>query len=132
MTHVVDAERDQETPRKDSIDVQFLFWDDCPSHERALEILQDVLQTEDVPASLSILQVETDEDAEALQFPGSPTIRVNGADIAPSVDEDVIGLTCRTYVTPAGKISPLPPRDLIAEALREARPEDGDSPSEKS
>ena len=122
MTETLQTDRTEETQRKDSIDVQFLFWDECPSHERALEILNDVLHTEDVPATLSILQVETDEDAEMLRFPGSPTIRVNGADIVPDAEEDVVGLTCRTYVTPAGKISPLPPRDLIVEALHEASP----------
>lgn len=124
MTETVPAEREQQTPRKDSIDVEFLFWEECPSHERALEILQDVLDSEAVPANLSIRQIETDEDAETLHFPGSPTIRVNGEDIAPEVDDDVVGLTCRTYVTPAGKITPLPPRDLIVDALREAQPDE--------
>jgi hypothetical protein len=55
---------------------------------------------------------------------------VNGEDIAPVVDDDVVGLTCRTYVTPAGKITPLPPRDLIVEALREAQPDESEQQAE--
>jgi hypothetical protein len=120
MTETLTANSTAESGRKDSVDIEFLYWDECPSHERALEILQDVLNTEEVPATVSIRQVETDEDAEAMRFPGSPTIRVNGADIQPTAEEDVVGLTCRAYQTPAGKISPLPPRDLIVEALHEA------------
>jgi hypothetical protein len=120
MTDTLTASSTPESGRKDSVDIQFLYWDECPSHERALEILQDVLETEDVPATVSILQIETDEDAETMRFPGSPTIRVNGADIQPTDEEDVVGLTCRAYQTPTGKISPLPPRDLIVEALHEA------------
>lgn len=120
MTETLTANSMSESGRKDSVDIEFLYWDECPSHERALEILQDVLQTEEVPATVSIRQVETDEDAEMMRFPGSPTIRVNGADIQPTAEEDVVGLTCRAYQTPTGKISPLPPRDLIVEALHEA------------
>jgi hypothetical protein len=101
-----------------TLHIDFLYWEDCPSHEAALELLRSVLADEHVAAALSILDVETDADAEALRFPGSPTIRVNGQDIDPTVDDDVVGLTCRAYRTPAGKISPLPPRELIVNAIR--------------
>jgi hypothetical protein len=110
-THV--QERDAAT-----LHIDFLYWEDCPSHEAALELLRSVLATEHVQADLTVRDVETDEEAVALRFPGSPTIRVNGQDIDPTVDEDVVGLTCRAYRTPAGKISPLPPRELIVNAVR--------------
>jgi hypothetical protein len=107
--------------REDVLDVDFLFWEDCPSHERALELLRDVLRERGLSSKVRIAQVETDEDAERLNFPGSPTIRINGADIEPMVDGAVIGLTCRAYRNHEGKISPLPPKELIARAIDAAR-----------
>jgi len=99
--------------------VDFLYWEDCPSHERALEMLKEVIEEEAVEAQLHLHQVETDEEAERLQFPGSPTIRINGADIDPPVDLP-IGLTCRVYRHDNGRISPLPPKERVLHAVREA------------
>jgi hypothetical protein len=103
-----------------ALHIDFLFWEDCPSHESALALLRSVLNDEGIDAEPSIREVMTDDEAERLNFPGSPTIRVNGSDIEPGIDEQVFGLTCRAYRTPAGKITPLPPRELIVEALRGA------------
>jgi hypothetical protein len=47
---------------------------------------------------------------------GSPTIRVNGRDLQPPGDEPV-GLTCRVYRLRDGRISPLPDRAEVREAL---------------
>lgn len=102
-----------------TIDVDFLYWEDCPSHERALQLLNEAVAAEGVDANIRIIKIESDEDAERLGFPGSPTIRVAGND----VDETpggYIGLTCRVYFTESGKMSPLPAREKIAAALRRA------------
>ena len=99
--------------------VDFLYWEECPSHERALQLLHEVMRDEGIEANIYQQRVDTDEEAEALRFPGSPTIRINGVDI----DDDPglpIGLTCRVYRTANGRMSPLPSRDLIANALRTA------------
>lgn len=45
--------------------------------------------------------MRTEEDAQALRFPGSPTIRLNGADPFPHA-AGVAGLTCRVYATTQG------------------------------
>jgi hypothetical protein len=97
--------------------IDFLYWDDCPSHERALALLQQVIQEEGVEAHIHLHQVNTDEEAEKQRFPGSPTIRIGGADI----DHDPalpIGLTCRVYHHDNGKISPLPQKETIARAIQ--------------
>ena len=103
------------------MDIEFLYWEDCPSHERALELLRQVLRDASLPDTVRIVEIETDEEAEQLMFPGSPTIRVNGVDIEPDVDDAVVGLTCRAYRDSWGKISPLPPRELIVRAVDAAR-----------
>lgn len=102
-----------------SIPIEFLYWEDCPSHERALQLLQDVIREEGVAAEIHIHLIESEHDAEMMRFPGSPTIRVNGFDIDDNPALPV-GLTCRTYWTAEGKMSPLPPRDKITRAIREA------------
>jgi hypothetical protein len=123
MKDSITIERVHERSGEEGIRVDFLYWEDCPSHEQALTLLHDVLDNESIPANVTVREVETDSEAERLHFPGSPTIRVNGHDIEPNVDESVVGLTCRAYRTPAGKITPLPPRNLIVDALRGAQSE---------
>jgi hypothetical protein len=73
------------------------------------------------PAALEVTEIETEDDAERSEFPGSPTIRIDGADFQPPGPEEPGGLTCRVYRLRDGRASPLPdPRDL-REALEKAR-----------
>jgi hypothetical protein len=95
-----------------------LFWRDCPSHTQALARLQKVVSEANISAAIDEIEVVTEQDAEQLQFPGSPTIRVDGADI----DQDgaalmEVSLTCRLYRLEDGRPSPLPSEDMIRRAL---------------
>jgi hypothetical protein len=100
--------------------IQFLFWEDCPSHPRAWELLQDVLAKEGVEAIVERIEVLTDEQAQHWQFPGSPTIRVDGADIDPAGASQMgTALACRVYALEDGRFSPLPSREMISRALVE-------------
>ncbi len=96
--------------------VDFLYSDDCPAHEQALELLQDTLKEQGVHADIHVQRVETQREAEALRFPGSPTIRIAGQDIDPTPEASV-GLACRAYLHDNGHISPVPPKNKIIEAL---------------
>lgn len=108
-----------DTSGKVPVKINFLYWEDCPSHERALEMLEEAIAAEGITPDLQIERVDSEEDARRLGFPGSPTIRVNGVDIdETSVGE--IGLTCRMYFREDGRISPLPSPEAIAAALRRA------------
>lgn len=104
-----------------SLQVEFLWYEDCPSHEDGFRLLQDVLEEQDVEAVVECVKVETEEQAERLQFPGSPTVRINGVDIDP---EGAAGsphaLTCRAYRRENGRISPLPSRDQVRQAVLQA------------
>lgn len=98
--------------------VQFLFWEDCPSHSQALERLQEVMAELGIESAIERIEVLTDEDAEHLKFPGSPTIRVDGVDIDPAGAAQMgTALTCRIYSLEDGRISPLPSRRMIRHAL---------------
>lgn len=102
------------------VSVRFLYWEGCPSHEEALRRLRQAIQEEGVDASVEVVRVETEEDARRLRFVGSPTVLVEGEDVAP-VSGLPYRLTCRTYVLEDGRISPLPSVDQIRAALRRAR-----------
>ncbi|WP_324715421.1 DUF2703 domain-containing protein [Carboxydochorda subterranea] len=100
--------------------IEFLYWEECPSHDEALRRLREVLAEEGVRDPVEIIRVDTDEQAEALRFPGSPTIRFDGVDIQPEGAERAgSALTCRAYRVD-GRISPLPTKGMIREALRRA------------
>jgi hypothetical protein len=101
--------------------VEFLWWADCPSWDRALSELRAEMESIGLdPASVQLREVETDADAEALGFAGSPTIRIDGRDIA-DPGETAPGLNCRVYRLRDGRISALPDREDVRDALAAAR-----------
>ena len=97
--------------------IDFLFWRDCPSHPEARELLRDVLQERGVDAEIVEREVLTQNEAEELAFPGSPTIRVDGRDVDPAGAGSRPALTCRIYHLPDGRVSPVPSREQLEEAL---------------
>ncbi len=98
--------------------VELLYWDGCPSHPEARALLADVLREAGVTSLIEDVEVATDADAERLAFPGSPTIRIDGRDVDPAGADARPALTCRIYRTPEGKVSPIPSRAQLQEALR--------------
>ena len=97
--------------------VSFLYYEDCPSHDLALERLREDIAEEGIPAEVEVVKVESEEQARELHFVGSPTIRVDGKDIDPPRDSPY-ALTCRAYRLEDDRISPLPSKDMIRRALR--------------
>ena len=71
------------------------------------------------PDAIDVQEIVDQDDAERSSFVGSPTIRIDGVDVQPPGDEPV-GLTCRIYRHRDGRVSPLPDRDDVRDALREA------------
>ena len=98
--------------------VEFLYWEDCPSYARALLRLREVLSEEGINSEVEVIRVDTEDQAQRLRFPGSPTIRFEGADIAPA--DESYGLTCRVYLTDDRRVTPLPGKEMIRRALRSA------------
>jgi hypothetical protein len=103
------------------VKVEFLYWDACPSHEEALARLRQALCDEGLDVAIDVVRVETQADAERLAFPGSPTIRINGEDLQPEGAQPRGVLTCRTYRTETGRLSPLPTTAMIRAVLRRRR-----------
>ncbi|MFC2030973.1 thioredoxin family protein [Chloroflexota bacterium] len=102
----------------DAPKIEFLFWQDCPSHPAAQERLEEVMIELGVEAPVHLIDVLEDEDADRLGFPGSPTIRVDGVDIDPDGAEAMgTALTCRIYRLEDGRFSPIPSKEMIRRAL---------------
>jgi hypothetical protein len=98
--------------------IEFLYWDGCPSHPEALALLEDVLAERGVDVPIELCEVGSDDEAVALGFPGSPTIRIDGRDIDPEGADARPSLTCRIYRLPDGRVSPIPSRHQLQEAFR--------------
>lgn len=97
--------------------VELLYWRGCPSYPEAHALVEEILARNGREARLELREVHTDEEAEALAFPGSPTIRVDGRDVDPAGAEAPPALTCRIYHLPDGRVSPLPAREQVETAL---------------
>jgi hypothetical protein len=105
--------------------IEFFYIEDCPSHERALEILREVLAEARIQDPVVVTEVKNEQEAWQYQFYGSPTIRIDGQDIAPQPEGvPVPSLTCRAFQRADGRISPLPPRELIVAALQRVSDEE--------
>jgi len=101
--------------------VELLFWDGCPSHPQALDDLRAAMAAVGLdPGTVLVREVDTEDRAERDRFVGSPTIRVDGADIDPPPDGEPAGLTCRVYRLRDGRISPTPDPATVREALENA------------
>jgi hypothetical protein len=100
------------------VTVEFLYWEGCPSHPEARELLDDVLREHGAAAEIRVLEVTTREEAAEFGFPGSPTIRIDGQDVDPAGADQPPSLSCRIYHLPDGRVSPIPSREQLEEALR--------------
>ena len=103
-----------ETPR-----IELLWWSGCPSWGRALAELREQAASLGLdPGAIEAREIATGEEAEREGFVGSPTIRIDGRDVQPT--EEPAGLTCRVYRLRDGRVSPLPDRADVRDALARA------------
>lgn len=101
--------------------VELLVFDGCPNVDATLERVHAAIREANVGASVRVVLVASDEQAQRLRFLGSPTVRVGGADVDPSAEDRVhFGLQCRVYSV-RGRLDGAPPVDWIVSALRGER-----------
>lgn len=97
--------------------IEFLFWEGCPSHERALADLIAAMDENGLEREhLRITELHTERDAERERFIGSPTIRVDDLDVEDPGDTG-FALDCRIYYRADGKVSPLPDPIKVRQAV---------------
>jgi len=76
------------------------YFDGCPNWKTTAERLA-VIKGDREDFTVIEQRVETQADAEALDFRGSPTLLIDGTPLYPT-PETPPGLACRVYVTPDG------------------------------
>jgi hypothetical protein len=98
--------------------VELYYWAGCPSYPEALELLRDVIAERGLDLEIELHEVTTQEEAERLAFPGSPTIKIDGRDVDAAGARGRAMLACRIYRLSDGRVSPVPARDALEAALR--------------
>ena len=78
------------------------YFDGCPTYQMAEQTLRKVMADKGITADVELVAVNTDEEAQRLRFPGSPTVRADGHDLFPTPERQDLRLGRRVYVTPEG------------------------------
>jgi hypothetical protein len=107
-------------------DIELLWWEGCPSTDHALESIRDALVELGLgDTDVRLVEIRSDEQAQAAGFVGSPTILIDGIDLVKLAGAGGAGepdspmLTCRLYRRRDGRISPTPdPQDIRAALAR--------------
>jgi hypothetical protein len=102
------------------VKVEVLYVADCPTHPAAVKLVKQVLAAEGVDAEIHEILVRDEGMANELGFCGSPTIRINGRDVAgESQDARSFALSCRLY--PGSEQVGLPPAETVHKAVLKDR-----------
>ena len=96
--------------------VEVLYFDGCPTYVAATRTVSEALSELGMDAEVELVGVNSNEEAERLRFPGSPTIRVDERDLFPIPERSIWALGCRTYATPEG-LKGYPTMEMIRDAL---------------
>jgi hypothetical protein len=101
---------------KNAVEIDLLYFEGCPSYRQAWSDILDVLVELKIGAIVRPVLVDNADLARELNFAGSPSIKVNGADLE---GYDGPGtMACRVYGENGGRGSPS--KSLMAERLRAA------------
>ncbi len=98
--------------------VELLYSLDCPHWERTRAALHRILSRDAIETPIELVLVNGRDDAEFLGFVGSPTVRLNGVDVAPPPPGTEPSAGCRLYRQTDGSLAGTVPEELLREAIR--------------
>lgn len=98
------------------MNIEILYFDGCPNHKLADQRVREVLDELGIRAEVVHVNVKDENTAQQVQFPGSPTVRVNGADVAPVTNDEQFSMRCRVYPTSSG-FDGAPDKDVIRSVI---------------
>jgi hypothetical protein len=102
-------------------ELELLWWEGCPSTERALSELRTALEKVGLDeVEVQMREIRSEADAQRTGFVGSPTILIDGRDVAPAPAGEPAALSCRVYRRRDGRISPTPDPEDVKDLLRRA------------
>ncbi|MBA3806959.1 MAG: thioredoxin family protein [Solirubrobacterales bacterium] len=97
--------------------IELFFFDGCPNYEALLAHLRDLANQRGFREEIVLRRVLSSDDAEAVRFLGSPSVRVDGEDVEPGANaREDYGLKCRLYSTLDG-LRGSPPDEMILSAF---------------
>lgn len=97
--------------------IEVLYVPGCPNYEPAVDRVQAVLKSQSLHAEICGVPISSEDQAKALLFPGSPTIRIDGVDVEPH-ETVAPSLACRLYANRSGVPSEETLRIAISSAKR--------------
>jgi hypothetical protein len=98
-------------------EIELLYFDGCPSWQEALENLRQVIETENLPYQVRLIEITTPQQAQEERFLGSPSFRLNGMDLWPET-RTRYNISCRVYQTNQG-MRGSPSVEMLRERIRE-------------
>ncbi|MDQ6752668.1 MAG: thioredoxin family protein [Actinomycetota bacterium] len=101
------------------MELRLLYFDGCPNWRVARENLRAALAGLGWAQSFEAVLAETEDQARALHFTGSPTIVLDGKDIFDSGNAPA-ALACRLYRTGTGLAGSPTTEDIVTALQREA------------
>ena len=101
------------------MEIEVLYFDSCATWRAAVSDLHEVLSEMGLKEEVRLVRVESREEARRLKFLGSPTVRVNGKDVEPSIASEGFGMECRVYWVD-GRPTGSPPVQWIKDAIAAA------------
>lgn len=101
--------------------IEILYFEGCPNHEGLETRIRSLLDAAGIDETINHRRIDSEDQARAEHFLGSPTVRVNGIDVEPDAHRrDAYGLTCRVYATDGG-LRGTPPDQWITDAVQASR-----------
>lgn len=78
--------------------ISFQYFDGCPNSTRTLKNIQELLNESNlIDCELEVIEVPNPEQAQELNFQGSPTVLLNGVDIYTEQVPDSFSYSCRIF-----------------------------------
>ena len=109
-----------QTPRN-VVNIGILFIEGCPGLLSITDSITDIIAEDAVDADITLILIETPEDARRLQFTGSPTVRINGRDVDSNMKTiKDYGLRSRHYYI-NGEKSDYPTKSMIRDAINKVK-----------
>lgn len=98
-------------------EIELLYFDGCPSWQTALDNLRQVIETENLPCQVRLIEIITPQQAQVERFLGSPSFRMNGVDLWPET-RTRYNMSCRVYQTDQG-MRGSPTTEMLREKILE-------------
>ena len=97
--------------------VEFLYSEDCARWRLTLRELTGIIKRNHLDAKAESIKVTSQQQAEQLEYLGTPTVRIDGMDIDADIPGTDYTLEPRVYLGEDGEETGRPPKEWLAAAV---------------